>query len=216
MMKKICSFILLFAGSTLFGSSMVNDIDKATIMLREFKSIPEQSIPPEIIDRSEGLAFINVIKAGFIFSGRIGSGIVVARTNNGWSAPSAIGIAGAGWGLQIGGQITDLILVLNSRDAVSAFASGGSITLGGNVSVAAGPVGRSFEAGIGLPPALIYSYSRTKGLFAGVSLEGTVIVEKSGENANFYGSPVSAREILSGSVARPQVADSLYKELNTY
>lgn len=216
MRKNFLISLLLSFQFYLFGSEMQNDIDKATMIIREFKSIPERGIPAEILRNAQGLAILSVVKAGFIFSGKIGSGIVIARNPDGWSAPSAIGTGGAGWGLQIGAEVTDFVLVLNTRSAVEAFASGGSLTLGGNVSVAAGPVGRTAEAGIGVPFAAVYSYSRSQGLFVGVSLEGAVLVEREGVNRDFYGRYVSARELLSGQVPPPKSARALYKELNSF
>ncbi len=198
------------------GSELQNDIDRATITLRELKSIPERGIPREIIQSAKGLAILQVVKAGFIFSGRLGSGIVLAKNRGEWSAPSAIGTGGVGWGLQIGAEVTDFVLVLNTADAVAAFASGGSVTLGGNLSVAAGPIGRSAEAGLGLPFAAVYSYSKSQGLFIGVSLEGSVLVERQGVNRQFYGRSVSPRELLSGKIPPPRSADALYRQLNTF
>src|SRR5213082_2390459 len=115
---------------------------------------------------------------------------------------SFIGTGGAGWGLQIGGQVTDFVFVLNNRDAIRAFSRGGNVTLGGDVSVAAGPVGRDVEANVA-PKAAIYTYSLSKGLFAGVSLEGAVIVTEKGKNEHYYGRSVTASQILSRKAAAP-------------
>jgi lipid-binding SYLF domain-containing protein len=156
------------------------------------------------------------LKGGFIWSVRLGSGLVVARLPDGsWSAPSAIAITGVGVGGQIGGELTDFVFILNTTDAVKAFSHGGNFTLGANVSISAGPIGRNAEAAGTLKnAAAIYSYSKTKGLFAGVSLEGTVIVERKDANNRFYHRKVSAKEILSGSVERPTASTDLYKALD--
>ncbi|KAJ3130631.1 hypothetical protein HK100_007812 [Physocladia obscura] len=166
--------------------------------------------------QARGIAILSVIKAGFLFSGRGGSGLVVARLEDGsWSAPSAIGTAGFGAGGQIGVEITDFVIILNTADAVKAFSHGGNVTLGGNLSVAAGPIGRNAEAsGSVLNLAPIYSYSVTKGLFVGISLEGSVIIERKETNAAFYRRKVSAKEILSGGVPPPPAAEELYRALN--
>ncbi|KAJ3343095.1 hypothetical protein HDU83_005821 [Entophlyctis luteolus] len=197
----------------------------------------DQIIPPQVIANAKGIAILSVIKAGFLFSGRGGSGIVLARLSDGckfsgcitnhvclykqtpalaaWSAPSAIGTAGFGAGGQIGVEITDFVIILNTADAVKAFSHGGNVTLGGNLSVAAGPVGRNAEAsGSILNLAPIYSYSVTKGLFVGISLEGSVIIERKETNATFYRRKVTAKEILSGSVPPPPAAEDLYRALN--
>ncbi|KAG0042650.1 hypothetical protein BGZ83_000208 [Gryganskiella cystojenkinii] len=174
-------------------------------------------IPTDILSKAKGLAIFTVIKAGFMFSGRAGSGIVVARLEDGsWSAPSAIGTGGMGFGGQIGAEITDFVIVLNSREAVKSFSTGGNVTLGGNLSVAAGPIGRTAEAGASATVgsvAAIYSYSKSKGLFAGVSIEGSVIVERKDANEAFYRQHVTAAQLLSGAVPRPPEAELLYRAL---
>ena len=104
--------------------------------------------------------------------------------------------------MQIGAQVTDFVFVLNNRDAIRAFSRGGNVTLGGDVSVAAGPVGRNVEANVA-PKAAIYTYSLSKGLFAGVSLEGAVIVTEKGKNERDYGHSVTNSQILSGKAAAP-------------
>ncbi|KAI8916172.1 hypothetical protein EDD86DRAFT_197827 [Gorgonomyces haynaldii] len=176
----------------------------------------DKVLPVAVLQNAMGVAILTVIKAGFIFSGRGGSGLVVAKLPDGsWSAPSAIGTAGMGVGGQIGAEVTDFVIVLNTKEAVDAFSLGGNVTLGGALSVAAGPWGRSAEAGAAVGKmAPIYSYSKSKGLFAGVSIEGSVIVERKDTNAKFYNRTISAKEILSGSVDPPRVADVLYRALN--
>ncbi|KAF9298367.1 hypothetical protein BGZ88_007020 [Linnemannia elongata] len=175
-------------------------------------------IPPNILSRAKGLAIFTVIKAGFLFSGRAGSGVVVARLEDGtWSAPSAIGTGGMGFGGQIGAEITDFVIILNTRSAVRSFMKEGNVTLGGNLSVAAGPIGRTAEAGASATVgaiAAIYSYSKTKGLFAGVSIEGSIIIERKDTNEAFYRAPVTAQDLLSGAIPPPPQADILYRALN--
>ncbi|KAI8927738.1 hypothetical protein BC831DRAFT_451398 [Entophlyctis helioformis] len=177
---------------------------------------PDQLIPPHILLNAKGVAVLTVIKAGFLFSGRGGSGLVVARLPDGsWSAPSAIGTAGMGVGGQIGAEITDFVIILNTDEAVRAFSKGGNVTLGGNLSVAAGPYGRNAEASGTLGHlAAVYSYSKTKGLFAGISIEGSVILERKETNAAFYNERVSAKQILSGAVEKPAAAGVLYRALD--
>lgn len=176
-------------------------------------------IPPEILANAKGLAIITQIKAGFLFSGRAGSGVIIARLPDGsWSAPSAIVTAGAGVGGQIGAEITDFVFILNTRKAVETFSHAGSITLGGNVSVAVGPLGRNAEmagsASLG-SVAAIFSYSKTKGLFAGVSLEGSMLVERREANRKFYGTNCTAKTILSGRVEPPPECDILFRVLDS-
>lgn len=159
------------------------------------------------------------MKAGFLGSGRFGSGIVIARLADGtWSAPSAIATAGAGVGGQIGFELTDFVFILNDAAAVRTFSQVGSLTLGGNVSVAAGPVGRNAEvAGAASTRGVagVFAYSETKGLFAGVSLEGSMLVERKDANEKLYNSRVSARQLLGGSIRPPPSAAPLMNILNS-
>lgn len=176
-------------------------------------------IPPEILAGAKGLAILTVIKAGFLGSARFGSGVVVARLSDGsWSAPSAIMTAGGGFGGQIGFELTDFVFILNNAAAVKTFAQKGSLTLGGNVSIAAGPVGRNAEAAGAASlkgVAAVFSYSKTKGLFAGVSLEGSALIERSDANEKLYGQRISAAALLEGAVRPPPSADPLMSVLNS-
>lgn len=179
----------------------------------------DEVIPHEVLLNAKGLAILTVLKAGFLFSGRAGSGVVVARLPDGtWSAPSAIATAGAGVGGQVGAELTDFVFILNTDAAVESFAQYGSVTLGGNVSVAAGPLGRNAEVAGNASVknvAAIFAYSKTKGLFAGVSLEGSAIVERREENRKFYGDMCKARYILSGRVAPPPACEPLMRILDS-
>ena len=203
----------LFAAAA--HADMQDDINQAVSVLERFQEIPESAIPEVIMREARGLAILTLTKAGFVFSGRGGSGIVVARTEKGWSGPSAIGAGGMGFGFQAGAQVSELVIVLNTPDAVVAFAKGGNVTLGGAMSLATGPVGRDLEGSMAVG-AVMYTYSRSQGLFAGVSLEGTVVYTRDEANAEFYGKPVQAKEILSGSVAPPAGAQKLLKFLSKY
>jgi len=201
------------------GFSLPGEAEKAAKILDSFLADPERpqsalnAIPKAVLQGARGLAIFQVIKAGFVFSGKAGSGLVIARLPDGsWSAPSCIATGGLGWGLQIGADITDFVIVLNSEEAVRAFSIGGNVTIGGNISAAAGPIGTGGSVQATLAhPAPMFSYSKSKGLFAGVSLEGTVLIERKDANREFYGSPVPARDILGGRVPPPEVASRLYE-----
>jgi SH3 domain-containing YSC84-like protein 1 len=208
-MKKVSFILVLFSLSLISANATEQDVvDRSAVTIREFRHLPEKGIPSRVLRRARGLAIISVVKAGFIFSGKAGEGVVVARTGHGWSGPSFIGTGGAGWGPQIGAQVTDFVIVLNNDGAVAAFSKGGNITLGADASVAAGPVGRAAEADV-TPRAAIYTYSKTKGLFIGASLEGAVIATRKGANEHYYGRPVTAYDILHGRVNPPQGATTL-------
>jgi lipid-binding SYLF domain-containing protein len=199
--------------------SLPGEAEKAAKILDSFLADPERpesalnSIPKAVLQRARGLAIFQVVKAGFVFSGKAGSGLVISRLPDGsWSAPSCIATGGVGWGLQIGADITDFVIVLNSEDAVRAFSLGGNVTIGGNISATAGPIGTGGSVQASLAhPAPMFSYSKSKGLFAGLSLEGTVLIERKDANRDFYGSPVPAKDILGGRVPPPEVASRLYE-----
>ena len=209
--------ILLTAwlATTAADATMQDDVNQAVSVLERFQEIPESAIPDVILRDAKGIAILTLTKGGFLISGRGGTGVVVARTEKGWSGPSAIGAGGMGFGFQAGAQVSELVIVLNTPDAVVAFAKGGNVTLGGAMSLATGPVGRDLEGAMAVG-AVMYTYSRSQGFFAGVSLEGTVIGTRDDANAEFYGKPVQAREILSGSIPPPAGAEKLLKFLSKY
>ncbi|KAH8763159.1 hypothetical protein F5883DRAFT_423570 [Diaporthe sp. PMI_573] len=218
-------------------SSMASECKKCGKILAAFIDPrqafgPDKVIPPTVLASAKasppprpkptickGLAILTVIKAGFLGSARFGSGLVIARLPDGsWSAPSAIATGGAGFGGQIGFELTDFVFILNDAAAVKTFAQAGSLTLGGNVSIAAGPVGRNAEAAGAASlrsVAGIFSYSKTKGLFAGVSLEGSAIIERKDANTKLYGRPISAKELLNGAERPPPQASPLFNILNS-
>ncbi|CAG8959022.1 hypothetical protein HYFRA_00012182 [Hymenoscyphus fraxineus] len=180
---------------------------------------PDKVIPPSVLANAKGLAILTVIKGGFIGTARYGNGVVVARLADGtWSAPSAIGTGGAGVGGQLGLEITDFVFILNDAAAVRTFSQQGQLTLGANVSIAAGPVGRNAEAAGAASlkgVAGIFSYSKTKGLFAGVSLEGSAIIERRDANEKLYGQRLTTAQLLGGAVRPPPAAEPLMSILNS-
>lgn len=187
-------------------------VDACTGIIRDFRQMPERGIPETVLNHSRGLAIMRVLKVGFGVSGKGGEGVVVARTSDGWSGPSFIGTGGAGFGLQIGAEVTDFVFVLNNDEAVRAFSHGGNVKIGADASAVAGPVGRHAEADV-MPTAAIYTYSRSKGLFAGVSLQGAVIVAQDDANRRYYGRSVSPAAILNGKVSAPDRASRLLSAL---
>ncbi|KAJ7341406.1 hypothetical protein JRQ81_005467 [Phrynocephalus forsythii] len=204
-------------------SNLKSEAKKAAKILREFTEItsrngPDKIIPAHVIAKAKGLAVLSVIKAGFLVTARGGSGIVVARLPNGsWSAPSAIGIAGLGGGFEIGIEVSDLVIILNHERAVEAFAKGGNLTLGGNFTVAIGPLGRNLEGDVALrSSAAVFTYCRSRGLFAGVSLEGSCLIERKETNSKFYGRDIRATAILFGDQPPPAQARELYDILESF
>lgn len=214
-MKKLAFLILACCAAATAQSANTEQeiVNQSADVLREFYQMPERQIPRAVLNDARGLAIIRVLKVGFGFSGKGGQGVVVARTAHGWSGPSFIGLGGAGWGLQIGAQLTDFIFVLNTDAAVRAFSRDGNVKLGADVSASAGPVGRDLQADVTTTSA-VYAYSRSKGLFAGVSVEGAVIGTQKTANERYYGRAVGARAILSGRAAPPPGAANLLRLLN--
>jgi lipid-binding SYLF domain-containing protein len=186
----------------------------AAEVLNETMGIPDKGIPDDLMAKAQAVAvFPRVVKAAFIVGGRYGKGLVSQRLPNGrWSTPAFIQIGGGSVGLQIGGEATDLVLVFVNREGVESLLKG-KVTLGGDASVAAGPVGRSAEAGTDVRfGSAIYSYSRSKGLFAGLALNGASITMDDSANHKVYGKPVTGEDILlerqvtMNAVVKPFVA----------
>jgi SH3 domain-containing YSC84-like protein 1 len=216
--RIILIFTIVFTlslGTSALHAAMEDDVDRAIMIIERFQEIPETAIPPAVLRDAKGLAILTMTKAGFIVSGRGGTGVVVARTPTGWSGPSAIGTGGLGVGFQAGVQVSEYVIILNTQEAVNAFSKGNNVTLGGNLSAAIGPVGRSAEASV-LPQAAIYTYSRSQGIFAGVSLEGTIIMSRYAANEEYYGKPVYPSEILAGDLKPPVGAQRLLELLSKY
>src|SRR6266513_22508 len=173
--------------------------DKAARVFSQIMATREKSIPHDLLDRAEAVAvFPGVIKAGFIVGGRGGSGVISRRVANGWSAPAFFDLAGGSIGLQIGASSTDFILLFMNENAVDSLL-GDKFEIGGEGSAAAGPVGRSASASTDAQlKAGILSYSRSKGLFAGLEIKGVVISADNDDNVAVYGK--KATEILSPTV----------------
>lgn len=176
----------------------------ATYVLKEIVDIPEKGLPPALLNDAYGVAIIpGVIKVGFVFGGRYGTGILMVRDREkGWSSPSFISLGSGSFGWQIGAESTDVILVFKTSKSIEGIRRG-KFTLGADASVAAGPVGRNAAASTDIQlKAEIFSYSRSRGLFAGVAIDGAVLKIDDGENEAFYGKKeVSAGEILDGRVS---------------
>ncbi len=175
----------------------------ATQVLEEIRTSRDQFIPDRLLDRAYGIVVVpSVTKVAFIAGGRWGKGAMVVRDKNGaWTSPVFINLAGASLGWQWGGQSTDIVLVFTTRRGVEGI-TGGKLTLGADASVAAGPVGRSASAATDQNfAAEVYSYSRSRGLFAGLALDGTSISVDSKANAAYYHKPgVMASDIINGTV----------------
>ena len=207
MQKLLTSLAIIVIGLSLAAPSAAatreeKRVRDATEALNQLLRIPEQSVPPSLLSRAYAVAVVpNVVKAAFGVGARHGKGIIVVRQDdNTWSNPAFVALTGGGFGFQIGAQSTDVILVFKSRRGVDGITSG-KLTLGADASIAAGPVGRHSSAATDFQfQAEVYSYSRSRGLFAGVALEGTGVTMDRRANAAFYGSPdVTPESIFSGA-----------------
>lgn len=190
-------------------------IENSMIVLRELQAMPDLQIPDQLLARAEGIVILPAnVKIGFGLGARFGGGILVVRTaNRDWSNPAFVKTGAGSIGWQAGGQVADMVLVLTTRKSIEGITDG-KLTLGGDASIAAGPVGRTASASTSLTfDSEIYAYSRTKGLFAGVSLEGSGIFINSRANRRFYNGEDSATAILSNTATAPAPADELVNEI---
>jgi len=222
MVKRLLIYpvLLLAAAQIAAASDRADDVartQKAAQVLREVMDAPDKGIPHDLLETAKCIAIIpGDKKFAFIFGGSYGRGVATCRTGHGWSAPMFIAIDGGSVGYQIGGSSTDIILLFMNDRALQSLLSD-KFKLGADASVAAGPVGRDAAASTDLKlNAEILSYSRTKGVFAGVSVDGAVVqVDKSGDQA-LYGDNVDTHAILDGEVRIPASARSLMHVLHTH
>ncbi|GMI41485.1 hypothetical protein TrCOL_g11322 [Triparma columacea] len=219
------------AWATSYGANE-SGVDKALKMAREtcnntssnLREVDGVKIPARLLAQAKGIAVITVAKAGLWLGGEVGTGLVVARLEDGsWSAPSAVGLVGFSFGALIGAQISDHVFLLMSNKAVEMLGTNtGSVNLGADIGVAVGPVGRNveFDVGVTAPSGVsepaaapIYTYSLTKGLYAGASFDGKVIATRHDVNEKFYGMQVEPKDLLTGRVPPPPAAGPLYESL---
>ena len=177
-------------------------IREAVTVFSEIMMAEDNAIPRSILGKAEAIAiFPNTIKAGFVVGGTRGRGILSARTESGWSAPAFLTVTGGSFGLQIGGQAADVILVITNRRGLENLVAN-QFKIGADASVAAGPVGRDAQAATDIQlRAQILSYSRARGLFAGVTVNGSTIRQDRDANARFYGKPLDTRQVVLGGEA---------------
>ena len=218
-MKKLTLVLLVltFCAPAFAGESQ---LQKANNVLNEIMGAPDKGIPAELFEKAVCVGVVpSQLKFALGFGGTYGRGLLVCRKggNGAWGAPSMFTLGAASVGFQIGGKATDVVfLVMNPEGARKLVQD--SVKLGGEASVAAGPVGRSAEGATDAQlHAEILSYSRTRGLFAGVSLDGAVLKQDADDNRKLYGRKISAKEILiDGTVASPRSARALDNTLTKY
>jgi lipid-binding SYLF domain-containing protein len=197
-------------------SNQEKKMDEVIEVIETIRQIPEVEVPPALVKDAQGIAVIpNVIKVGLVVGGRYGKGVLsVKREDGSWSDPVFISIAGGSVGWQIGAQSSDIVLVFKTRKSIEGLTKG-KFTLAADAGVAAGPVGRQAAAGTDVQlKAEIYSYSRSRGLFAGVSLDGAVMDIHDEANAVYYRSfDVTPDQILAGQVPRPPASAEALRNL---
>ena len=182
-------------------------VKDAAQVLREITRADDKGIPAGLFERAKAIAvFPHVVRGAFIIGGRWGKGVAISRDAQGhWGPAGFLDLGGGSFGFQIGGDATDVILFFIEEDSLDKLLED-KVELGANASVAAGPVGRSAEVGTNLTlDAAIYAYSRSKGVFAGVALDGTVISMDNSANENAYGREIERQEVLSGKVPAPAI-----------
>ena len=206
----IALVVLLSTTAALAADGRADDIERlqnGATVISEIMSAPDSGVPNEIISSAKCIAVIpNMLKAAFGVGGAYGKGVASCRTANGWSAPAFFSLKGGSFGFQIGGQAADIVmLIMNDQGMNNLLQS--KFKLGADASVAAGPVGRHADASTDWKlRAQVLTYSRTRGIFAGISLNGAVITENKDDTRDFYGRMVPFRTILLGNLEPPKDA----------
>jgi lipid-binding SYLF domain-containing protein len=219
-MKKTMPLLLLscvcLVGTYAWAGSVREDtvdrLQKSVDVIQAIMSTPDKGIPEEVLSNAKCIVVVpDLIKGGFIVGGKHGRGIASCRTSDGWSAPAFVSVGGGSWGLQIGVEGVDLVmLVMNEQGFQHLLASKFQLT--GEGSVAAGPVGRHASAGTDWKMnTQVLTYSRSRGVFAGITLEGAVVEQDDDSTKAIYGKRMKFRNILSGKVSTPKSAEAFMK-----
>jgi len=217
-MKKIMFVLAMLSLGTLCWAGSAREdatdrLDNATSVIHEIMGTPDKGIPEEVLEHAKCVAVIpHMVKGGFVFGAEGGKGVATCRAANGWSAPAFITISGGSWGLQIGVEAVDVVMIFESDKAMQRLLES-NFQVGGDASAAAGPVGRHATAGTDWKlDTEILTYSRAKGAFAGLTLTGASLRQDNDSRRAFYGGNVTTRALLLGKVpvpaaARPFVAE---------
>ena len=199
------------------GDDTANRLNAAADVVSDMMGAPDKGIPKDLLDKSACVVVVPSLKKGaFIFGAKYGRGFILCRSKSGqsWSAPGGVRIEGGSFGLQIGGSATDVVMLLMNQSAIDKLLSS-KFTIGGDASAAAGPVGRTASAQTDAQlHAELLTYSRAKGLFAGVSLDGATLRPDDDANKTMYGRKMSNKDVVLGTVKAPPAAAKLIAELN--
>jgi len=213
-MKKLVTLVALLslgaasAAQAETREAVQNRLDNATLVLHQIMSAPDKGVPEEVLEHAQCIAVVpHMIKAGFVFGGENGKGVATCRTANGWSAPAFFAITGGSWGLQIGVEGVDLVMIFQGDKGMQRLEDA-KFQLGADASAAAGPVGRHATADTDWKLNMeILTYSRAKGAFAGLTLTGADVRRDDDSMNAFYGPDVSTHRVLRGEVATPVSAE---------
>jgi SH3 domain-containing YSC84-like protein 1 len=192
-------------------------LENSRLIINEVMKSPDQGVPSSIMKQATCVAVVpGLKKAAFVFGGQYGQGVVTCRTGHGWSAPAFIRMAGGSFGLQIGGQSTDLVLVaVNDRGMQDLLKS--QFKIGADAAASAGPVGRNTQASTNLTlKSELLTYSRSRGLFAGIDLDGTVVSQNTEDTNTYYGTPHTFEQILKGNVLPPDSSKPFLRTVVKY
>jgi SH3 domain-containing YSC84-like protein 1 len=218
-MKKVMFLLAMFGLGTLSWAGSAREdaterLENAGNVLHEIMAMPDKGIPEEVLEHAKCIAVVpHMVKGGFIFGGKGGKGVATCRTANGWSAPAFITISGGSWGLQIGVEAVDVVLIIQNEKGMQKLLSS-NFQIGADASAAAGPVGRHAEAGTDWKlDTEILTYSRAKGAFAGLTLEGASLRQDDDSRHAIYGRNVTTRAILLGKAAPPAAAKPFLAEV---
>ncbi|HEV2113726.1 MAG TPA: lipid-binding SYLF domain-containing protein [Terriglobales bacterium] len=221
MKKLLLPLLILFFITNSFADEsrerVRQRIDESGAVLDEIMSAPDRGIPEEVIGSAECVAIVpSMLKGGFVFGAEYGRGVATCRNANGWSAPAFFRVGGGSFGLQIGGQAVDLVMLVMNQRGMQALLSS-HFKLGADASAAAGPVGRHAEGMTDWKMrAEVLTYSRARGLFAGITLNGAVVSQDKGDTSAFYGRMIPFKRILTGGVEVPKDAEPFLSAVNKY
>jgi SH3 domain-containing YSC84-like protein 1 len=218
-MNKVPLLIAILSVGTLCWAGSAREdaterLDNATTVMHEIMGAPDNGIPEEVLEHAKCIAVVpNMVKGGFVFGGKGGKGVATCRTASGWSAPAFVTISGGSWGLQIGVESVDLVIIIQNEKGMQRLLES-NFQIGADASAAAGPVGRHASAGTDWKmDTEILTYSRAKGAFAGLTLEGASLRQDDDSRHAIYGPTVTTKALLLGKVAAPPVAKPFLAEI---
>jgi SH3 domain-containing YSC84-like protein 1 len=218
-MKRIIFVLAMLSLGTLCWAGSAREdatdrLDNATKVLHEIMGMPDKGIPEEVLEHAKCVAVVpHMVKGGLIFGAKGGKGVATCRTADGWSAPAFITISGGSWGLQIGVEAVDVVLIIQNEKGMQKLLES-NFHIGADASAAAGPVGRHAEAGTDWKmDTEILTYSRAKGAFAGLTLEGASIRQDNDSRRAMYGRKTTTRALLLGKVPAPSAAQPFLAEI---